>query len=292
MIQNPLSKNYAYIESDQELMNDALNGSKVALETLISRHQNYIYNVALRLVFLPHDAEDLTQEVLIIVITKLSQFKGNSSFRTWLYRIVFNHFLRMDSKRMEKRGFRFEGISQQLDTLPGDDLSILDRLEKQEKIEEAKITCMTGMLLCLNREQRLVFILGELFNVDHNLGAELLEITKDNYRKKLSRARKDLYRFMNNQCGLINEANTCRCSKKARGFIKMGFVDTNTNRFAESHKDSIANTVAEKLSDFSEQMESKFADLFRNQPFYEKEFAAPLLKGLLKDNEFRSIFDL
>jgi RNA polymerase sigma factor (sigma-70 family) len=43
----------------------------------------------------PFDAEDVTQEVLIKVITKLSQFKGKSNFRTWLYRITFNHFLKM-----------------------------------------------------------------------------------------------------------------------------------------------------------------------------------------------------
>lgn len=42
---------------------------------------------------------------------------------------------------------------------------------------------MTGMLLCLNRDQRLVYILGEIFEVDSKTGAELLDISSDNFRQ-------------------------------------------------------------------------------------------------------------
>ena len=79
--------------NDKDLINDALGGSKTALEHLLKRHYNFIYNVALRFVLNPDDAQDLTQEAVIKVITKLSQFNQKSEFRTWLYRIVFNHFL-------------------------------------------------------------------------------------------------------------------------------------------------------------------------------------------------------
>ena len=82
-----------YRESDDLLLiEQAKEGSRNALEQLVERHYNFIYNVALRFLLNPEDAQDLTQEVLIKLITKLSQFKGKSSFRTWLYRIVSNHF--------------------------------------------------------------------------------------------------------------------------------------------------------------------------------------------------------
>ena len=68
------------------------SGSKEALELLITRHQRWIYNIALRMVFLPQDAEDATQEILIKLLTKLSTFRGESEFRTWLYRLAVNHF--------------------------------------------------------------------------------------------------------------------------------------------------------------------------------------------------------
>ena len=54
------------------------------------------------------------------------------------------------------------------------------------------------MLLCLDREQRLIYVLGEIFGVTDVIGAELLEISRQNFRQKLSRARRDLHSFMQN----------------------------------------------------------------------------------------------
>ncbi|HEV3059983.1 MAG TPA: sigma factor, partial [Vicinamibacterales bacterium] len=58
--------------ADSDLISQAKNGDRSALEKLVLRHQAWIYNIAVRMVFDPHDAEELTQEVLIKVITKLS----------------------------------------------------------------------------------------------------------------------------------------------------------------------------------------------------------------------------
>ena len=68
---------------------------------LVLRHQAWIYNIAIRMVFQPQDAEEVTQEVLVKVITKLSTFKGESKFRTWLYRIAANHVLNMKRRSAE-----------------------------------------------------------------------------------------------------------------------------------------------------------------------------------------------
>jgi RNA polymerase sigma factor (sigma-70 family) len=70
------------------LIEQATHGSREALEKLILRHQAWIYNIAVRMVFHTQDAEEVTQEVLVKAITRLSTFKGESQFRTWLYRIV------------------------------------------------------------------------------------------------------------------------------------------------------------------------------------------------------------
>ena len=86
---------------DADLVEQAKNGDRAALEKLVLRHQAWIYNIAVRMVFQPHDAEEVTQEVLVKVITKLSTFKGESKFRTWLYRIAANHVLNM--KRRVRR---------------------------------------------------------------------------------------------------------------------------------------------------------------------------------------------
>ena len=83
-MKNPLSQHYNEAD-DQLLIEKAVNGDKKALNDLIVNHEPFIYNVAWKFTNDPDEASDLTQEVLIKVITKLSTFKGNSSLRTWLF---------------------------------------------------------------------------------------------------------------------------------------------------------------------------------------------------------------
>jgi hypothetical protein len=56
-------------------------------------------------------------------------------------------------------------------------------------VDEARLTCTSGMLLCLDREPRVLHILGEIFGVTDTLGAELLEISRENFRQRPARAR-------------------------------------------------------------------------------------------------------
>src|SRR3954470_21272960 len=107
MIANPLSDSET-VDVDAGLVADAQAGSRDALEQLIARHQSWIYNIVLRMVYHPHDAEDITQEILIKVVTKLSTFERRSSFRTWLYRIAVNHVLNMKRTRAEEWEMTFE----------------------------------------------------------------------------------------------------------------------------------------------------------------------------------------
>jgi hypothetical protein len=102
-----------------------------------------------------------------------------------------------------------------LDATPDLDLPDEDSVPVDVRmlVDEARISCTSGMLLCLDRQQRLVYILAEIFEVTDAVGAELLEISRENFRQRLARARRDLHRFMNDECGLVNRANPCRCAK-------------------------------------------------------------------------------
>src|SRR5262245_17892330 len=73
------------------LINQACGGNKRALEEIINGIQGYVYRLALRMLGLPADAEDATQEILIQVITNLASFRNESAFTTWVYRIAANH---------------------------------------------------------------------------------------------------------------------------------------------------------------------------------------------------------
>jgi RNA polymerase sigma factor (sigma-70 family) len=288
---HPFSTKYAD-KDDNELIAKAKNGSKSALEMLIKKHQHYIYNVALKMTLSPFDAEDVTQEVLIKVITHLSSFKGESAFRTWLYRITFNHFLKMKKNSLENYITTFDNYGHELAQMADNDLSQIEQNEWGEFIKDAKIGCMSGMLLCLDREQRLVYILGEIFEIDHNLGSEMLDISKDNFRKRLSRARRDLYQFMNNKCGLMNTENPCRCDRKTKAFIKAGWVDTQQLKFNTSYLKTISEAVPQKTEALDNLTETGYANLFRNHPFQEKEHDKKVFSNILTDNRVEDIFNL
>src|SRR5436189_5452394 len=105
---NPFTEVVEGDVDDIDLVKQSRNGSRAALEKLVLRHQAWIYNIAVRMVFQPHDAEEVTQEVLVKVITKLSTFKGESKFRTWLYRIAANHVLNMKRRRAETQVTTFD----------------------------------------------------------------------------------------------------------------------------------------------------------------------------------------
>src|SRR2546425_12077516 len=118
----PLADTAPTDDDDRALVERAAAGERQALEDLVRRHQAWIYNIAIRMLAHPQDAEDATQEILIKTLTRLSSFEGRSSFRTWLYRIVVNHVLNAKRGRAEPVTTGFECYAHGLDTTPDLDL--------------------------------------------------------------------------------------------------------------------------------------------------------------------------
>jgi RNA polymerase sigma factor (sigma-70 family) len=278
---------------DGILVRRASGGDGDALEQLVQRHQAWVYNVTLRMVAHPHDAEDATQEIFIKALTRLVSFEGRSSFRTWLYRIAVNHVLNMRRGRLEPEALTFSCYAHGLDNTPDQDLPDQSSVPVDVRllVEEARISCTSGMLLCLDRGQRLVYILGEILDVGDAVGAELLEITAENFRQRLSRARRDLHSFMNDKCGLVNSANPCRCAKKTRGFMKAGYIDATSLLFACARITQVRDVVpatARAVATLDEQC----ARIYREHPFYEPPEIAQALRRLIDSSEFRRAVDL
>jgi RNA polymerase sigma factor (sigma-70 family) len=246
--------------TDQMLITASIRGDKKSLEQLIKRYQDYIYNISLRLFIHPDDALDATQEVLIKVVTSLNTFKGNARFSTWLYRIAFNHFLNSPKKKterlIEENPKAYGGFNEEAD----------DTISEAE-VEEVRILCSTAMLMCLNREQRLIYIIGEIFGADHQLGAELFDITPANFRVKLHRAKTDLLQYISGKCGLVNPKNPCRCNKKARVMIDRGLVDKNNMLFNASYQHHISEIVKLTKDEACDEIEFRMKELFASNPF-------------------------
>jgi RNA polymerase sigma factor (sigma-70 family) len=291
---NPFAESAAGASEDAELVERANNGDRSALEELVLRYQAWIYNVAVRMVFRSHDAEEVTQEVLVKVITKLGTFKGESAFRTWLYRIVANHVLNMKQRAAESRSLTFSQLGAAIDRTPELDLPDPNTVPVEVPliVEETKIACTTGMLLCLDRRQRLIFTLGEIVGVSDTVGGEVLEMTADNFRQCLARARRDLHQFMNGQCGLVNTANPCRCAKKTRGFIEQGQVDPHNLQFVSLHVRRVREVAPATVRQIEDAVEARHAAVYRDHLFLQPTDQVGWLRQMLDSEQIRGALRL
>ena len=276
---------------DADLVKLAVDGDKKALQNLIIRHQTFIYNLALKMTRSTEDAEDLTQEVFIKAITALSKFKGKSQFRTWLYRITVNHFLNTKNTRQELKTLDFETYFDSIDNMPDYELNNQEKEEMSDSIEELRISCTAGMLLCLDKEQRMIFILGEMFDINHHLGAEILGISAGNFRIRLMRARQDLYNWMNERCGLVNKLNPCRCAKKTRTYIQAGYVDPGNLKFTVRHKKKIYELSQEKALSVTNTVEDLYKKVFQQHPFQEPLTSAKIVDEIFNNKIIKSILN-
>jgi RNA polymerase sigma factor (sigma-70 family) len=293
MTTNPLTDGAPTDLEDRALVAHARGGDRDALEDLIRRHQAWIYNIAIRMLYHPQDAEDATQEILIKVVTALSSFEGRSSFRTWLYRIAANHVLNTRRGRLEPTTISLSCYGHGLDETP--DLDLPDPREVPADVrlivDEARLTCTSGMLLCLDREQRLAYIFGEIFKVSDTTGAELLEITPENFRQRLARARRDLHSFMNDKCGLVNPANPCRCAKKTRGFMQAGYVDPANLLFARERVEHVRDVAPAAIAALRS-LDDRCAEIYRDHPFHPAPDLVPALRRLVESSDFRRATEL
>jgi len=274
-------------ESNESLVAKARGGDMDALDALVRRHQSWVFNLALRMVWRREVAEDATQEILIKAVTKLSTFAGNSAFRTWLYRIVVNHLLNVRKSEMEERKMTFTDMGASLDGVKDEDLPDERALPVETKVlvEEAKLGCITAMLMCLDRRQRLAFVLGEVFGETSEVGAEAMGESAANFRQLLSRARHDLYQFMNNKCGLVNQANPCRCARKANGFMRNGWLDANNLQFSKDRIADVRDVAADRLDEL-QSLDRKHAELYRMQPFLAGPDLGQKLREILSQSSF------
>ncbi|HWU87802.1 MAG TPA: RNA polymerase sigma factor [Kofleriaceae bacterium] len=278
-------------EEPSALIAAAQAGDRAALTEIIERHRAWIYNIALKMVWEPAAAEDVTQEILIKILRGLTSFEGKSSFRTWLYRIVVNHVLNLKRSQLEDASGSFDDFGRGLAAAPELPLPDVPQPERDLLVEEAKVGCLSGMLLCLSREQRLAYLLGSVFELPDVIAAELLEVSPETFRKRLSRAREDLHAFMTGQCGLVREENPCRCARKTAHFIKMGFVDPARLKFHRDYRHRIRDVAKGEAGTVFGGVTEVYPALYRDQPFADPPGIMEMLRRSLQGTQLGAIFD-
>ncbi len=289
---NPFQEVPADGHEEAALINRCLSGEPAALESLVLRHQAWIYNIAVRMVMDPFMAEDITQEVLIRIITRLSTFDpGKAAFRTWAYRIVVNHIINAGKSRKEvlvSDLSKDKGFEEYAAHIP-------DRRPAQActgpVTEEARITCVNCILLSLNRRERMVFILGVIFGVGHAVGSEICGVSRVNYRKILSRGRTKVFDFFRKNCGLISEDNPCRCEYHVKPMLALKLIDPADLMTEKENVGTVREVISGAVRGIEESYE-EYVALFRDQPFLKAPDMVSWLKDLVERKEIKAIMHL
>ena len=230
------------------LIDKAIAGDKSSLETVILSVQDLVFNLSLRMLGTFSDAEDATQDILLKIITHLSSFKGESSFSTWVFSIAANHLKNYKKHMFAKFPLSFEFYGDDITNGKIDDVPDLSQnVEQSILAEELKMSCTNVMLQCLDTESRCIFILGTMFKLDSRIAGDILGITPEAYRQRLSRVRSKMADFLKEYCGEYGKGK-CRCANRVNYAIQNRRIDP-------AHLDFTAAIPIETMVDVKEAME-------------------------------------
>ena len=216
---------------DAALIERARNGDRIAVSEILTSLQVPLHRLAVSMLWSREDAEDATQEALIAVMTNLATFRGDSSVQTWAYRIAVRLYLRKRRSNTERLGLTFDAFA--ADLLDG--LATGDSVQPDAELlaEEVRVGCTLAVLQCLDRDDRIVFVLGDVLGLTGQDAAEVLGVTHDVYRKRLSRVRERMKRAVSAHCGIVDPSATCRCARRVDVAVRSGRVDPSRLRFVE-----------------------------------------------------------
>lgn len=207
-------------EELKALVDKATAGDKNALETLIASVQDIVFNLSLRMLGTFTDAEDATQDILLKMITHLSSFRGDSAFTTWVFRIAVNHLKNYKKHMFAHHPLSFEYYGNDIENGKIEDVpDLTQNVEKDILAEELKMSCTNVMLQCLDMESRCIFILGTMFKIDSRIAGDILEMTPEAYRQRLSRIRKKMADFLGEYCGEYGRGR-CKCKERVNYAIQ------------------------------------------------------------------------
>ncbi len=207
-------------EELQALVEQATAGDKKALETLVTGVQDIVFNLSLRMLGTFADAQDATQDILLKMITHLSSFRGESSFTTWVFSIAANHLKNYKKHMFARYPLSFEYYGDDIENGKIRDVpDLTQNVEKDILAEELKMSCTNVMLQCLDVESRCIFILGTMFKIDSRIAGDILEMTPEAYRQRLSRIRKKMADFLGQYCGEYGKGG-CKCKDRVNYAIQ------------------------------------------------------------------------
>ncbi len=192
-VKEPLRRVMSPRNDDAELVKKASGGDKDAYRGLVEKYQQRVFSIALEVVRSREDAEDIAQEVFVKAYLSLPDFKGQSSFYTWLYRIAYNMAVDFRRRVQRRGGPPVEYDEAKLGKISDDAINqnrfdgphdFVMRKEESHQIQK--------VLSEISPEHRAVITLREIEGLSYDEIADVLRVSKGTVMSRLHYARKRL----------------------------------------------------------------------------------------------------
>ena len=274
-------------EELQALADKATSGDREALESLVVGVQDMVFNLSLRMLGTFADAEDAAQDILLKMITHLSSFRGESAFTTWVFRIAVNHLKDYKKHMFAHAPLSFEFYGEDIKNGKIHDIpDLTQNVERDILAEELKLSCTNVMLQCLDTESRCIFILGTMFKLDSRIAGEILEMTPEAYRQRLSRIRRKMADFLQQYCGVYG-GGSCRCKDRVNYAIQSHRLHPQQLDYVEANEISVKTMLDVKQA--MEEMDDLSQDFSFCKVYQSPEQMKCLVQELLASAQFSVI---
>lgn len=176
---------------DEYYIKQTLNGNVNDYAFLVEKYKHMVFTLTIRIVKNREEAEEVSQDVFVKAYKNLKNFKGESKFSTWLYKIAY--YASLDVLKRNKRQISVENIDtvRERDFKNTDDsLNFLHDIERKKIINEA--------LLKLSEDERVIITLFYYEELPIKEISKVIDLSEDNIKIKLFRSRKKLAELLKN----------------------------------------------------------------------------------------------
>jgi RNA polymerase sigma-70 factor (ECF subfamily) len=176
-------------QQERELVKRCQSGSSQAMEQIVYRYQDQVYNIAYGILGNAEDAKDITQDVFLHVWAKVGQFRFRSRFSTWLYRIVIN-LCRNEMGRRRHRALPTEMDDSEA-WIPTE-----SRTPEKAVLLKEQQEILHAALNRLKEKQREILILREMEELSYEEIAEVMGCSLGRVKSRLHEARMQLRKIL------------------------------------------------------------------------------------------------
>ncbi len=179
-------------------------------EEITKEYRGLVSAVSHRMIQDPEIAKDAAQEAWMEILKSLKTFKGESKISTWIYAIASRVILRQ-AKNEKVYSTRY--LSEYFRN--GERESPFEQeADKRRWVKEMCDKCLTGILHCLSNQDRLLYVLYDIAGLSYRELSMIVDDQESTVRKKISRSRKKLHNFLNEECVLFKPDGNCSCRMK------------------------------------------------------------------------------